>query len=139
MIYNKIENTIDGVRNFKWKDALYLREWGIYCFPTRDQELEIIKIAFKMQQIYDFFGLPIQITSWLRPKPYNVMIKGAEDSPHLYGMAVDFNVETISADTVRSMLLPHLDEFKIRMEDRPKSNWVHCDNREPVNKRFFKP
>lgn len=130
MIYNKIENVIDGTRNFLWKEALWLPQWQIYCFPSREQELEIIKIAYKMQQIRDFFGFPIKVTSWLRPKPYNTLIKGAEDSPHLYGMAVDFNIETLLADVVKSMLLPKLEELKIRME-KETTNWIHVDSREP--------
>lgn len=140
MIYDSLEDNIDGIRNFYWKDALWLSKWQIHCFPTENQEQEIIKIAFKLQQIRDYFGLPINITSWLRPKPYNTLIGGSQDSAHIYGMAIDFVVEGLSADDVRSNLLSRLDDFKIRMEDKPGSSWCHIDHKEAIKgKRFFKP
>lgn len=140
MINDILFKNIDGVRNFIWKDALWLSKWKVYAVPSVEQENEIVKIAFKLQQIRDFFGLAINAVSWLRPTAYNVLIGGATDSAHMYGMAVDFVVENVNCDEIRRQLLPKLDELKIRMEDRPGSNWVHIDNRDPgAGKRFFKP
>lgn len=130
---------IPGTANFTWGEALWLPRWNLYCLPTELEEQEIIKIAFKLQQIRNIFGKSITITSWLRPKAYNELIGGAKDSAHIYGMAVDFVVANTDCDEVRLKLLNKLDDLKIRMEDIA-GDWVHIDNREPGKQgRFFKP
>lgn len=63
-------------------------------------------------------------------------------SPHRTGHAIDFHIvgyEGIEGcKKIRAILEPHLEELGLRMEDITGS-WVHLDNLQVVNKRFFKP
>ena len=134
-----LKSRIPGATNFVWKDALYLPRWDVCCVPTDDQEDQIIKTAFKLEQVRSFFGADIKINCWLRPLVYNMLIGGAKDSAHIYGMAVDFWVKGFTPDQVRTNLQPHLEDLKIRMENKPASSWVHIDIRDPSPNRFFIP
>jgi hypothetical protein len=135
-----INKTIPGTRSFTWHEALWCSKWQCHVLPTEQQYDEIIKIAYKLQQIRDYFGRPLKIKSWLRPKLYNELIGGAKNSYHCKGMAVDFVVEGLDCDEVRIRLIDRLDELKIRLENLPGSDWAHADNGE-VGKsgRFFTP
>ena len=79
------------------------------------------------------------ITSWWRPKKYNDLIGGAKKSWHITGGACDFTCFGISADKIREILEPYLDDLDLRMEDLPGSNWVHLDDKETDGARFFRP
>lgn len=135
-----INKTITGTRSFNWSNALYLPKWKVHVIPTKEQENEIIKLAYKLQQIRDYFGMPINVTSWLRPPLYNELIGGAKNSLHTLGCAVDFTVDNVHCDEVRGRLVKMLDDLKIRMENKPQSNWVHIDLGTPGKTgRFFLP
>lgn len=137
-----LEDLIQNIgitKNLKWTEALYLRKWEMTVFPTKAQMGNIVMVAEKLQAIRDYFNSPVTITSWLRPLKYNTFIKGATDSAHLYGMAVDFNVVGHSAEEVRKELIPQLETMKIRMENIT-GDWVHIDIRKPGPEgRFFEP
>jgi len=135
-----LDQKIGGAKNFTWKDALWLSKWEIACVPTADQTINILDVALKLQSIREYFNSPILVTSWLRPLKYNLQIKGALNSAHTEGKAVDFNVIGYDPNEIRKELIPQLDNLKIRMEDLDDSNWVHIDIREPgKGGRFFKP
>jgi len=135
--------TIPGARNFRWIEALTLREWGWCAYPTDVQKENIIDTAKRMQAIRDIFGRAIYIKSWLRPHEYNLDIGGAELSAHIEGKAVDFTVDGYGGiggcDCVRSRLEAGLSDLGIRMEHSPGSNWIHIDTREPGINRYFSP
>lgn len=63
-------------------------------------------------------------------------------SPHRTGHAVDFHVLGFEGPEgcakIRQMILPHLEELGLRMEDI-SGGWVHLDNLPVVHQRFFKP
>lgn len=132
-----LNKTIPGCRSFIWHEALWLPQWQCHVCPTDKQEDEIINIAYKAQQIRDFFGLPLVITSWLRPKLYNELVNGAEKSQHVYGKAIDFKVRGLSCDEVRVRLEPKLEELKIRMERADDQDRVHIDNGDVIKSRYF--
>lgn len=135
-----LDKTIPGCKNFKWSEALYLNQWNIHVVPTLDDLYNIEAIAKKAQLIRDFLDRPMMITSWYRPQHYNTLIGGAPSSWHRTGGAIDFRCFNFSADAVRETLEPKLEEFGLRMENLPGSNWVHIDNKDPKNgNRFFIP
>lgn len=134
-----LEEKIPGAPHFKWKEALWLGRLQSYVVPGKAIEKSIIKTAKKMESIRELIDKPIKVTSWYRPPTYNAMIKGALNSYHTKGLAVDFYVSGMKSDKVRELIFPHLTRFNIRMEDMPGSNWVHIDLGEVVNQRFFKP
>lgn len=136
-----INEKIKGCENFHWYEFLYLKEWKIHCFPTYIQRENIIEVAKTLQEIRNYLGQPIYITSGLRPDAYNKLIGGSKLSAHKLGKAVDFVVNKIKPDRVRELLEPVLDDFDICMENLPGSSWVHIDILPPRTNsgRFFKP
>jgi uncharacterized protein YcbK (DUF882 family) len=134
-----LNDAIPACRNFKWGEALHLRDWKMHAHPTDEVIKNIIAVGLKLQLIRDMFGLPIQVTSWWRPPVYNEHIGGSSRSYHRIGAAVDFIVMGLDCDDVRERLEPKLEEFGIRMEDKLYSDWVHIDIGKPgVTGRFFK-
>jgi len=134
---------IPGAKNFRWIEALRLREWGWCAYPTDEQKENIIYLAKRLQAIRDLFKRPIYIRSWLRPDEYNKSIGGAELSAHREGKAVDFTVEGYEdiggADSARSQLESRLFDLGLRMERSPGASWIHIDTREPGINRYFSP
>jgi len=136
---------------FTVKEALYLPSWDVMHIPTEEQKANIVKMAAVMDKIRNYLGKPIIIHVWIRPilnKPgherdgqdYSPFIKGAKMSAHKDGRAVDWHCKDYNCDYVRRLLLQKLEEYDIRVEDLPGSNWVHTDIKPPVNNnRYFKP
>lgn len=134
-----INQNIPGSRSFTWHNALWLSRWQVHVLPTKQQMDEIIKVAFRLEQVKSFFGKEINVTSWLRPKLYNELINGSVNSQHIYGRAVNFVVAGEDCDMVRLMLEPRLEELKIRMERDDGAERVHIDIGEVKNQRYFYP
>ncbi len=140
----ELDRLIPRSEYFKWREFLWLDKWAIHCFPTPQQEANIIRTAQAMKAIREYFNKPIIITSGVRPPKYNKVIGGAILSAHRFGMACDFVIKSYNSDNgcdyVRKQLEPHLEELQIRMEDKPRSNWIHIDTKDPTeNGRYFKP
>ena len=127
----------------KWfcvHEAIYLPSWDVYAQPTEEQKVNILELAQVMDKVREIVNAPIIVGCWLRPVEYNKMIGGAKNSAHLSGKGVDFSVAGKSCDEVRALLLPHLEELNVRMEDKLGSNWIHLGNDWSEGKtRFFKP
>jgi len=135
-----ITSTIPYCDNFTWGEFLWLPRWELYCFPDENQYINIKNVALKLQQIRHIFDRPIKVTSGLRPKSYNKLIRGARSSYHMLGMAVDFQVKNENCDHVRAVLEQKLERLGIRMEAKPGSSWCHIDMGKPSrNGRYFKP
>lgn len=125
-----------------WGQALYQERWGIHIFPTESQAHNIMLVAHKLMLIQQYFPLGIiKPVSWLRSRPYNVLIGGASQSAHIDGAAVDFIVDGAEAWRIRERLEGELEILNIRMERLPKNaNWIHIDLREPgLSGRYFNP
>lgn len=138
-----LESQIDGCAYFKWREALWLNSFGICAFPNSEKIVSnIIKTAQKMDELREFFGAPLFISSWYRPAKYNDMIGGAKKSQHVLGLAVDFTVKGLISENARLMLKPNLEKFNIRCE---ALNTVHvhidlnCVQDMPNDSRFFMP
>lgn len=137
--------------HFSVNDALYLHKWGRLANESDGLNNEIkenlINLCAKMEVVRHFLGdLPIIVQCTYRPEEYNKLVKGATNSAHKYGMAMDFVVQGYEGndgcDKIRSLLVPKLEEFGLRMEDisdRLDRTWIHIDVRDPVHNRYFKP
>lgn len=134
-----INKKIPGCKNFYWREVLFLNGIDACVYIDSTVEKNLIDVCKKLQLIRNMYGKPIKITSGFRPPKYNKHIGGAARSFHTKGGAIDFKIKGVSADRVRKDLVPKLKELGLRMEDLPKSNWVHIDIKSVGNKRFFKP
>ena len=78
-----------------------------------------------LQPARDALGVPFVITSGFRPPWLNTHIRGAKDSRHMYGCAVDFKTPTMAQpkafQQIREMNLP-IDQ--LILEDPPQG-WLH--------------
>lgn len=141
-------NPSDQLSNhFTYKEGLWLPQWSRMANASdglNDEVLSNLKTLFtKMDLVREWVNSPIIVHVTYRPLEYNKLIGGAANSAHVYGMACDFNVANILCDAVRDMIVQHnkLEEWGMRMEKLPGSNWVHLDTREPLpgHNRYFVP
>ena len=136
---NILKTPIADAPDFTWGEALYLPAWGVHVFPSKTALLGITAFAPKVQKVRRYLNRPMKIINWWRPEVYNQQIKGAKRSQHLSATAIDFVCYNINADTIRGWLEPKLEEFGLRMEKLPGSNWVHIDAGPVTHKRYFTP
>lgn len=138
-MFSFLDTNIPGCTNFKWGEALYLPQWEIHAYPPDEIIDNILAFAPKAQKVRNFLDEPMVATSWWRPKLYNKEIKGSKKSWHMTGGALDFRGTKSTPDEIREKLEPKLEEFGLRMEKLPGASWVHIDDKEPGNARYFIP
>ena len=138
--------------HFTVKDALWLPTWGRLANESDGLDdtikANLIQTCEIMERIRVILGVPINVNCMYRPKNYNAIIPGAAaHSAHVEGLACDYEANLGMGDLVancneaRKILLPCLEQFQIRMENKPDGNWVHNDLR-PVpagGHRYFIP
>jgi len=131
---------------FTFREALWLPSWGRLADDndglTDDAIGRLKNLFFKMDIVRGYFGQPIVVHCAYRPLEYNALVKGARNSPHLFGDAVDFHIENVSCDDAKQNILDNrmLSTWGMRME-RGTTDWIHLDQR-PVpegGNRYFNP
>ncbi len=65
----------------------------------------IIALARALQPVRDRIGRPFQINSWYRPPAVNAAVGGASQSQHLFGRAVDIQVQGMSGRQVANAVM----------------------------------
>ncbi len=104
LLFN-INSLIQGSKWFTWHEALWLESIQSYAVPTQAQVNNILATAKVLDQIRAHFGKPVNVSSWLRPPVYNKeIVKGATNSFHIQGLAVDFQVQGLDPELVRKEL-----------------------------------
>jgi uncharacterized protein YcbK (DUF882 family) len=97
--------------------------------PTnKTHQQNILRIAAELDKIRDDWGSPIGVTSWYRPPAVNASVKGAKNSQHLNGSAVD--ICPIGGDVYK--LQKWLDKrWDMALGYGAKKGFVHLDLRNP--------
>lgn len=135
----------DISKHFSWHEAIYLsqfiREATEADGLTQQVKDNLVVLFNKLDVIRDHFNKPIVIHVAFRSPEYNKMVKGAPNSAHLQGKAVDFHVVGLTCDEVRKSILDAklLESLDMRMEDLPGSRWTHLDTAPVIKNRYFKP
>jgi len=75
--------------NFKWGEFWSNSVKGIKIEPPEELYLSIATMAIQLQKVRDIINKPIIITSGYRTPKWNKIVKGAKNSYHMKGMAVD--------------------------------------------------
>ncbi|QSX07651.1 peptidoglycan-binding protein [Alkalibacter rhizosphaerae] len=73
---------------------------GRFCngYPAKVEE----SLLKQLQQIRNYFGKPVIITSGIRCRTHNHNVAGADTSQHVHGKAADIKVQGVSPDLVYS-------------------------------------
>jgi hypothetical protein len=132
------------------KEALYLPSWQALHIPSKVEQENILKLAEKMDLVREFIKSTISVHCWIRPvlnnpaspyhgQDYNAHVKGAPGSSHKTGLAVDWSCIGSNCDDLRKFLIGKLAEWDLRMEDLPKSTWIHLAADYKTGNYFFKP
>jgi len=140
-------------KHFSVGELLWLPTWS--RLATEGDGLDehvkgqLVAFAGSMDKVRQFVAMPIVVHCWFRPREYNSLpsIGGARHSAHMCEgswAAVDFHVGgfdgTDGCAEIRAKLLPMLDAWGMRMENRV-GTWIHLDSRQPNDgqPRFFIP
>jgi len=127
---------------FTVKECLYLPAWS--RMATEDDYKHPIILAnltdlcLRMDKVRAFFGFPVIVHCAYRPENYNLQVGGVPDSAHIQGQAMDFHVESVDCNLARDLLVSHLEEFGLRLENKHDASWLHCDTAPVINERYFK-
>lgn len=134
--------------NFTVHDCLWLPQWNRLASVEMKELTEDIKdnlrlTCTKMEMVRTYLNAPIIVHCMLRPPKYNVLIGGSQTSKHPFGEAADFHVKGYEGiegcNKIRTLLIPQLESFGLRMEDHV-GNWVHLDTFcVPGRPLYFKP
>jgi len=94
-----------------------------------------------LQPIRDYFGKPVMINSGYRCPKLNAAIKGAKNSQHVLGMAVDFEIIGMNNYDLAIWVKNNLKfdqlilEYATNLKQNPNNGWVHCSFNENNNRQ----
>jgi len=92
--------------------------------------IKIIKLAKELQVLRDYLNKPIKITSGYRSKEHNAKIKGAKNSQHILGTAVDIKVEGLTPKQVAETIEDLIEKGLMKQGGIGiYETWVHYDIR----------
>ena len=133
IVEEKAPEKVD-VRTTKLSDHYYLYE---LCYSDTAQknnienvpsesEIENLKLLCKnvLEPVYKKFGKP-RITSGYRNPILNKLVKGVDNSEHMYGMAADIVVPSISVDLLAKWISQNCVYRQLIIERVGSSKWVH--------------
>lgn len=137
-----LNDKIPGAPNFRYKEFIYsmtaIRK-GITNVPTKEQWLNIERLAVNvLQPIRNEFG-SIRITSGFRSKELNVAIGGSGSSNHCRGEAADIEPlkDGVSLLDIVIFVYEELD-FRTVIAEYFPDGWVHIDYRNDQNIKRLK-
>lgn len=109
-----------------------LNEFNSKCGRPMPKNIKknIIELIHNLQVIRDEVKVPISITSGYRSPEHNAKVKGAKDSQHVKGTAVDFKVQGLTPKQVAVIVERLIKEGKIKQGGVGiYPSWVHYDIR----------
>ena len=109
-----------------------LNEFNSKCGRPMPENIKknIIELIHNLQVIRDEVKVPISITSGYRSPEHNAKVKGAKDSQHVKGTAVDFKAQGLKPKEVALIVERLIKEGKIKQGGiGVYPSWVHYDIR----------
>lgn len=109
-----------------------LNEFNSKCGRPMPENIKknVIELIHNLQVIRDEVKVPISITSGYRSPEHNAKVKGAKDSQHVKGTAVDFKVQGLTPKQVAVIVERLIKEGKIKQGGIGiYPSWVHYDIR----------
>lgn len=119
--------------------ALALR-YGLDNIPDRGDIRNLTLVAEQvLEPVRRHFAIPFSPSSGYRSLAVNRLLGSIDNSQHITGQAVDFEIPTISnralADWIKETL--HFDQLILEYyhDNDPKSGWVHCSYNQGNNRQ----
>jgi len=121
-------------KNFRLNEFLVSQtasRHGIENIPSKEEFLALVDLCrYVLQPIRDFYKRPLVISSGYRSKELNTKIKGAKNSQHMKGCAVDFEIlgldnYYVAQHIANSGLVFDQLILEFHYKDSPQSGWVH--------------
>lgn len=109
-----------------------LNEFNSKCGRPMPENIKknVIELIHNLQVIRDEVKVPISITSGYRSPEHNAKVKGAKDSQHVKGTAVDFKVQGLTPKQVAVIVERLIKDGKIKQGGIGiYPSWVHYDIR----------
>ena len=109
-----------------------LNEFNSKCGRPMPENIKknMIELINNLQVIRDEVKVPISITSGYRSPEHNAKVKGAKNSQHVQGIAVDFKVQGLDPKEVALIVERLIKEKKIKQGGIGiYPTWVHYDIR----------
>ncbi len=145
-IQRKIGATVDGVagnetiakneeynkkqvKEYSWEDVKHFKkeEFNCKCCGMNNIDLKLVKI---LDEIRDYFGQPVIISSGCRCKNHNTKVGGVQGSRHVLGKAADIIVRNVSKDKVLAKCKEYVSNGRARYtytNNKNMGNAVHID------------
>jgi uncharacterized protein YcbK (DUF882 family) len=128
--------------HFTVNDALMLHNWSRLGTEADGADFDKLNtLCQKLEEVRTLLGCPMNVHCCFRSADYNKLIGANPNDPHSRSAACDFDCNpNLTCDQVKDILMPHLEELGIRMEDNGSgASWVHIDLCPVIYHRFFKP
>lgn len=86
--------------HFSWWEA----QCRCGCIMPQHVADEVVLTARWAETVREALGdRPINVISWYRCPSHNLAVKGAQNSQHLYGRAIDFTVKEVAPNLVQAV------------------------------------
>ncbi|OPZ79371.1 MAG: Peptidase M15 [Alphaproteobacteria bacterium ADurb.Bin438] len=125
-------------KNFKLGEFLYSPlaiKNGIKNIPNEVHIANLKDLCVIMQDIRDYWGLPVTITSGYRCEELNKLVGGAKNSQHTKGQACDFIIKGVDNIVIVKALKQLKEQGKINYDQLIlEPNWVHISYNDMNNR-----
>lgn len=110
-------------------------DWKIMMNEKDELIQEKIKLVLQeVEKARVYFNVPFTITSGYRTTDYNKAVRGAKNSQHTKGEAVDFMCSG-NLFAVYTWCVKKLDYDQIIFETRNNMSWIHFSRKEKRNRK----
>lgn len=118
--------------------SLKALELGINNVPGAEEVDNLSLLAINcLQPIRSHFNKPLIITSGYRCKELNKAVKGAKNSQHITGQAVDFIVKGVAIKDIIIWVLNNLDFDQLIEEYQGNKCWIHLSYSKDKNRKEY--
>lgn len=115
---------------------------GIDNYPKEKQIIEKLKLTTQniLQPVRDYYQVPFSPNSGYRCLELNRALGSSDNSQHVKGEAVDFEIPIVTTFELAEWVHDNLDFDQLILEmynpdDGPNSGWVHCSYVGPEENR----
>ena len=111
-------------------------DMGFNNFPLWEHVPNLETLGWQLQEVRDYLGVPITISSGYRSEALNLMVGGSCTSSHLTGEACDFTASLFgNPKDICDFLFDSEIDFDQIIDE---GSWVHIGFRQPMRREYLK-